>query len=180
MLSVLAQPTETATNGSVYHAEEPTVEDPFSPEIDSIYECDPDLPNRIRSNFKRVQEARSALFVQLNSPWSETTEELLNAFDRSVRHHLRMVSEDMYVPVRNRLRVERPGKYERFKIFEDRARKTNELISVFLRKYHRSNQFFNTEFVQDVKTDINRVVDVLTEQLSRERAYLFPVYLTKS
>ncbi|MBX2869178.1 MAG: hypothetical protein KTR18_10910 [Acidiferrobacterales bacterium] len=149
-------------------------------EVYSLEQNDPELPAKIRANFKAVQHSKKALFSQLNSPWSETTDELFASFEKSVRHHLRVISEKMYVPVRRSLRIERSGSYERFKIFEERARKTNELIAVFLRKYHQSNEFFDAEFVNDVRTDMERVVKVLTEQLNRERAYLFPLYDTKN
>lgn len=173
------QRANTAHQASVYVAGMPAVENQSDAEVHSLHQRDTGLPDEIRANFKAMQESKAALFAQLNSPWNDTTEALFIAFDQSVRHHLRVISEKMYVPVRKSLRVERAGSYERFKIFESRARKTNELVAIFLRKYHRSNEFFNTEFVQDVKTDVTRIVDVLTEQLGRERAYLFPVYLSK-
>ncbi len=180
MLTESAQISVATAEVPNFPAAKAALKRPSDSEIHSLHECDPALPAQIRANFKVIQEAKAALFKQLGEPWNETTDDLFLVFEQNVRHHLRVVSEKMYVPVKKRLRVERSGNYERFKIFEERARKTNALIAVLLKKYHRSNQFFNADFAQDLKTDLDRVVSVLNEQINRERAYLFPVYLTNS
>ena len=151
---------------------------PASAEIVSLYRIDEDLPDRIRANFRSAQTAKAALLVHLDGPWDDRTEVLFKSLNTAIHLHLKFISVHMYVPLKQRLKFNSKGGFKRFLEFESNANKSYVMLTSLMRKYYRSGQFFNTEYVQEMKADVERVLQEMTQQLNRERAYLFPRYLS--
>lgn len=147
-------------------------------EIIPLYRADEDLPERIRASFRSVQTAKIALLVGLESGWDDRAEVLFKSFNTAVHNHLKFISVQMYVPLKQRLKQDSSGGFTRFQEFEAKASKSFVLVTAVLRTYFRSNQFFNTELLEEMKTDVERVVQEMSQQLNRERVYLFPRYLS--
>ncbi len=147
-------------------------------EIISLHWVDEGLPDRIRANFRSVQETETKLLTHLEDRWDDKTEALFKSFNTAVLNHLKFISVHMYVPLKQRLRHDSSGGFAKFQEFEIKASKSYVAMTASLRKYYRKNQFFNTEFVTDMKADVKGVVWEMSQQLNRERAYLFPRYLS--
>jgi len=103
----------------------------------------------------------------------EDLPERIRASFRSVQ-----TAKIVYVPLKQRLKQDSSGGFTRFQEFEAKASKSFVLVTAMLRTYFRSNQFFNTELLEEMKTDVERVVQEMAQQLNRERVYLFPRYLS--
>ena len=117
--------------------------------------------------------------MHLEGRWDDKAEVLFKSLNTAIHLHLKFISVHMYVPLKQRLRFDSEGSFARFQEFETKANRSYVMLTSLLRKYYRSGEFLNTEFVHEMRTDVERVVQEMAQQLNRERAYLFPRYLSE-